>query len=311
VYSLVLFLSPPSLIMSTIQQKPFVPPFFTKYGQFTKDALNKKFEYKHKVTTIASHRNGLRLESGAILQDSGSALGFVKTRFPSFDYGTVSAEVYTDASEVSKVDFVAKGLPIGMTLAATASSKDKDKSFHGPVETVEATYRREYVAASVKGKSDMSTHKVDASLSLGTAGVSVGGLVSVDASNGADVTEANVGVEYEQDDYLASMYTERNLTYVTAAYFQRLTPSHVLAATFSYNLHTRQDRKLTVGNEYRLDADTNIKTRVEIPTGDVSTYVEHRLANPRVLLGVASQFNLKSQKIAMDKVGISATLGEF
>ena len=275
------------------------------------DALTKKFEYKHKLATIASHRNGLRIESGAIIQDGTAAVGYVKSRFPSFDYGTVTAEVYTDAGQESKVDFVAKGLPVGMALQATLSSKDKDKSFKGPVDTMDLTYRAEYVAASVKGKTDLSTHKVDASLSLGYQGVSVGGLVSLDATSGADVTEMNVGAEWQQDDYLASMYTEKNLTYLTAAYFQRLTPAHVLAATFSYNIHTRAERKLCVGNEYRVDADTTVKSRVDIPTGDVSTHVEHRLANPRLLLGVSSLFNLKSQKMAMDKMGVSVTLGEF
>ena len=336
--------------MSSVQKKPFVPPFFTKYGQFTKgpphhhrafhkrcslvspppplltvaavpspppspsplsDALTKKFEYRHKLVTIATHRNGLRIESGAILQDGGAAVGYVKSRFPAFDYGTLTTELYTDASQESKAEFVAKGLPVGMTVAGTLSSKDKDKAFKGPVDTVDVTYRREFVAATLKGKTDLSTHKVDASLSLGSAGISVGGLVSVDASNGADVTEMNVGAEYEQDDYLASMYTEKNLAYLTAAYFQRLTPSHILAATFSYNIHTRAERKLTVGNEYRVDADTTVKSRVEIPTGDVSTHVEHRLANPRLLLGVSSRFNLKSQKLAMDQLGVGVTLGEF
>ena len=276
------------------------------------DALNKKFEYKHKLATVATHRSGLRVESGAILQDGGAALGYVKSRFPSFEYGTVTAEVYTDAGSESRVEFVAKGLPVGLTLTGAVASKDKDKAFKGPVDTVDVSYRTEYVAATVKGKTDLQTHKVDASLSLGTMGVSVGGLVSVDASNGADVTEMNAGVEYEQDDYVASMWTERNLSYLTAGYFQRLTPGHVLAATFGCNPITKGERKLTVGNEYRVDADTTLKTRMDIPTGDVSTHVEHRLANPRLLLGVSSQFNLlRSQKLAMDKVGVNITLGEF
>jgi len=297
--------------MSSIQQKPFVPPFFTKYGQFSKDTLNKKFEYKHKLSTIASHRNGLRLESGAILQDGGSVVGYVKSRFPQTDYGTLTAELYSDAASESNATFVARGLPTGVALSATVSSRDKDKAFKGPVDSVEATYRAEYVAASVKGKSDLSTHKVDASLSVGTMGISVGGMVSVDASNGADVTEVNAGVEYEQDDYIASIYTEANQSRVTAAYFQRLTPSHVLAATFSQDVQTRSDRRLSVGNEYRIDTNTTVKSRVEIPTGDVSTHVEHRLSNPLMLLGISSSFNLKSQKIAADKVGVSFSFGEF
>jgi len=293
------------------QQKPFYPPFFTKYGQFTKDTLNKKFEYKHKLTTIATNRNGLRIESGAIMQDNGSAVGYVKTRFPSIQYGTLSTELYTDASSESKADFTFRNLPAGLTLTTSAAGKDKDKSFAGPVGVLEATYRQEYVATAVKAKSDGSVHKVEAHASVGTAGISVGGVVSVDASNGAEVTESNVGVEYEQDDYIASMYTDKNLSTLTAGYFQRLTPSHVLAAQFSYDLKTRSNRKLTVGSEYRIDADTTLKVKAELPAGDVSTHVEHRLANPRVLLGVASAFNLKSQKLAADKIGLNLTVGEF
>ena len=335
--------------MSKVQQKPFYPPFFTKYGQFTKgnstrpvrepfalrpqsaacshplmpspssfrllsalaDTLTKKFEYKHKLSTIATSRNGLRIESGAIVQDSGSAVGYVKTRFPSIQYGTLTTELYTDASSESKADFAFRQLPAGLTLVTTASGKDKDKSFAGPVGGLEATYRQEYVATALKAKSDGAVHKVEAHASVGMSGISVGGVVAVDASNGADVTETNVGLEYEQDDYIASMYTEKNLSTATAAYFQRLTPSHVLAAQFSYNIKTRADRKLTVGSEYRIDADTTMKVKAELPSGDVHTHVEHRLANPRVLVGVASAFNLKAQTLSANKVGLNLTVGEF
>ena len=54
--------------------------------------------------------------------------------------------------------------------------------------------------------------------------------------------------KYEQDDYIASMYTEKNLSTLTAAYFQRLTPAHVLAATFSYNLKTTSRPQARSGN---------------------------------------------------------------
>ena len=275
------------------------------------DTLTKKFEYKHKLTTIATNRNGLRIESGAILQDSGSAVGYVKTRFPSIPYGTLITELYTDASNESKAEFSFRNLPAGLTLTTTAAGKDKDKAFAGPVGALEATYRQENVATALKAKSDGSVHKVEANVSAGWAGISIGGVVALDASNGADVTETNVGLEYEQDDYIASMYTEKNLSTATAAYFQRLTPSHVLAAQFSYNIQTRADRKLVVGSEYRIDADTTMKVKAELPSGDVHTHVEHRLANPRILLGVASAFNIKSQKLAADKIGLNLTVGEF
>jgi len=301
---------------SSSSAKPFAPPQFNRFGKLTKDLFKKKYDFEHSIKTISrSSSSKLTLESGSILQDSGTLRGYVKANYPSFEYGAIDAELYTDAAAESKVTLTAYKLPVGAALATTVSSKDKDRSFKGPVGSVEAQYRQEYVAAYVNAKSDLDVHKVDASVSVGYNGVSIGGLATVDVSNGAEVHELNYGVEWEQPDYVCSIYTEKNGLKGVVSYFQRLAAGHVLGASFatdrsgSGSTLLTAPRSLTVGNEYRLNPDTVLKTKVEVPTGNVSTHVEHRLVNPRVLIGIAAASSIKTQKVS--SVGVSLAFGDF
>lgn len=295
--------------MSNIQKKPFVPPQFTSFGKLPKDLFKKKFEFEHTLKVQSANRSGLKLESGAILGNAGELKGYVKSTFPRFSFGSVSAELYTDASSDSKVTLALSGLPKGLTISPSVSAKDKN--FGAAMAGVDVNYSQEYFATSVTAKSDLEKHLVDASVSLGERGISVGGNVALDVSSGADVKQMNCGIDYQQDDYTASIFTENNLSTVTAAYFQRLNVDHVLGAQFKYALNGGQARSMTIGSEYRVNANTTVKTKVDVPSGDVAAHVEHRLANPSVLVGVATAFNLRSQKIAADKIGLNFALGDF
>jgi len=294
--------------MSNIQKKPFVPPQFTSFGKLPKDLFKKKFEFEHTVKVQSANRNGLKIESGAILGQTGELKGYVKSSFPRFSFGAVSAELYTDASSDSKVTLALSGLPKGLTISPSVSAKDK--SFGAAMAGVEVNYSQEYVAASVNAKSDLEKHLIDASLSLGEKGISVGGNIALDVSSGADIKSMNYGIDYQQDDYTASIYTENNQKTCTASYFQRINVDHVLGASFKYAFNGGE-RAMTIGSEYRVNPNTTVKTKVDIPTGDVAAHVEHRLANPSVVIGVATAFNVRSQKIAADKVGLNFALGDF
>jgi hypothetical protein len=294
--------------MSNIQKKPFVPPQFTSFGKLPKDLFKKKFEFEHTLKVQSANRSGLKLESGAILANSGELKGYVKSTFPRFSFGSVSAELYTDASSDSKVTLALTGLPKGLTISPSISAKDK--SFGAAMAGVDVNYSQEYFATSVTAKSDLEKHLVDASISLGEGGVSVGGNIALDVSSGADIKSMNYGVDYQQDDYTASIYTENNMQSVTAAYFQRLNVDHVLGAQFKYAVGGGA-RAMTIGSEYRVNPNTTVKTKIDVPSGDVAAHVEHRLANPSILVGVATAFNVRSQKIAADKIGLNFALGDF
>jgi len=64
-----------------------------------------------------------------------------------------------------------------------------------------------------------------------------------------------------------------------------------------------------VGTDYKLDVDTGVRTKLELPTGVFAIAVEHRLQNPQALIGVAADFKLKEQK--SEKFGVSLTFGDF
>jgi len=303
--------------MSSTQYKPFYPPQFNRFGKLTKDLFKKKYDFEHSVKTISrSTTNKLTIESGGVLQDAGALRGYIKANYPNFQYGSIDAELYTDAAAESKATLTLSNLPAGAALATTISSKDgKDKAFKGAVGSVEAQYRQEFVSAYVNAKTDLDVHKIDASVSVGYNGISIGGLATIDASNAADVQELNYGVEWEQPDYLCSIYTEKNGKKDIVSYFQRLSPSHVLGATFTIDSSSpgsslfTAPRSLTIGNEYRVSADTVIKTKAEVPSGAVSSHIEHRLVNPRVLLGIAAASSIKTQKV--NAVGVSLAFGDF
>ena len=274
------------------------------------DLFKKKFEYEHVLKAVNRSKAGLLIESGATLNDAQSIRGYVKGTYPVPQYGEAGFEVYTDASQSSQANFRFTGLLSGLSINTLANSRDKDRSFKGPVGAVELEYVHDSIAATVTAKSDLNVHKVDASASVGSDGISVGGAVTADVSNGAEVGEINYGAEYAQDDYVCSMFTEKNAAFVHTSYFQRITRDHVLGANFRYELKTG-GRLLTVGSEYRVDPNTIIKAKVDLPTGDVAAHVEHRLQNPKLLFGVASLFNIKQTAFQAQKLGVSISLGDF
>jgi len=295
--------------MSNIQKRPFVPPQFTSFGKLPKDLFKKKFEVEHTLKVNSANRSGLKLESGAVLGNAGELKGYVKSTFPRFSFGSVSAELYTDASSDSKVTLALSGLPKGLSISPCVSAKDK--SFGATMAGVDVSYSQQYFATSITAKSDLEKHLVDASASLGESGFSIGGNIALDVSSGADIKAMNCGIDYQQDDYTASFYTENNLSTMTAAYYQRINVDHVLGAQFKYALNGNHPRSMSIGSEYRVNPNTTVKTKVDVPSGDVAAHVEHRLVNPSVLVGVATAFNVRSQKIAADKVGLTFGMGDF
>jgi len=240
---------------------------------------------------------------------SGDLTGYLKSNYRCNNgKGESSFELSTDAARESKANLKFFNLARGLIVNLTTSTKDKN--FKRPVAGVEFEYTHANVAATASLKSDSDVHQVDSSLSIGSDGLSVGGRVLVDVTRGADVIDTAFGGEYSTSDFTVSTYSESNMGVLKAGYHQRINADHTVGALFAYQLG-KQERSLTVGNEYRVDAATTVKSKIELPTGNLFTSVEHRLANPALLLTVAAQFNAKSQSFAADKLGVQVTMGDF
>jgi len=293
----------------TASQQGFIPPFYGKLAKDNKDLFKKRYEFEHTVKSINRSAKGVRTESGAVLSEAGLLRGFLKGVYSGSDYGVLDTELYTDASQDSKALFRFNKLSPGVGFNIFASSNDK--TFRRPVVGTELDYQREFMAANVLAKSDGNVHKVEGSATVGYNGMTVGATGVIDASKGVNLLERNFGGEYKQSDFVASSYTEKNASIANFAYIQVINRNHLLGANFKYELKGSHARSLQIGTEYKLDAATIVKGKLDLPSGDVVANVEHRLAEPRALVSVSTQFNAKSAKFSADKLGIGLTLGDF
>lgn len=139
----------------------------------------------------------------------------------------------------------------------------------------------------------------------------IGGIAFINQQ--AQLTETNYGAEYitPTRDLVASVFTEKNASVLNAAFDFRASRDQSVAAIFKTDLSGKAARSLTLGTEYRLDADTLVKLKGELPSGIVSTAVQHQLRNPRALVGLAASFSTANNTIAADKFGVSISLGDF
>jgi len=297
----------------------FIPTKFSNYGKSSKDLFKKKYEFDHIIKTVnKSSRKGVSVESGAVFpSDSNPVRGFIKGKYSNFGIdsfykgGEFEFEFSTDPSQESKANCKFNNLAKGFGLNLLTSSKSSDKSFKRPIIGVELDYSQEYVTVNANAKSDLDIHKIDSSISIGYDNISVGSSAVLDISRGSEVVEHNIGAEYIAEDFVAAVYTEKNSKSLTASYYQKINRDQAIGAQFKYDLTGRNERSLAVGTEYRVDLDTSIKAKVELPSGDIATSIEHRLANPKLLLGLSAQFNAKSQRFQADKLGVSITFGDY
>jgi len=285
------------------EKKSFVPPFFKNFGKSTKDLFKKKYDFDNTVKVINKSKNGVTIESTGNL--SKSYQGTVNVKYVNKDFGEVESEFTTLASAENKASLKLKKLAPGLTVTAGVSGSKK------AVANVDVEYSQDCFAAQANIKSDLETTKIDAYGSVGFDGISVGGQVALNVSSGAQIVDTNVGAEYTNSDFTATVFTEKNCDFVTASYFSRLNKDTAVGASFKYEVAGKQSRTLTVGVEQQLDFDTVVKAKAELPTGVVSTAVEHKLSNPRVQVGVASSFNALKQPFTVDSLGFGFTFGDY
>jgi hypothetical protein len=181
---------------------------------------------------------------------------------------------------------------------------------------------RDNFSAALTARTDLDVHKVDASAAIGADGISLGAQVVINAKkiDGASANstnfaghelkfESNFGAEYSQSDFDSSLWTDKSGRFVSAGYFQKLSSAHQLGATFKYDTQGKDPRQLVAGSDYRIDSDTIIRSKIDLPSGVVSTALEHRLNNPKLLLSVAAEFN--APRKTAERFGVGLTVGDF
>jgi len=146
---------------------------------------------------------------------------------------------------------------------------------------------------------------------IGFDGLSVGGEVKVDTASFSDVDDYNVGAQYDGGDYTVTAKTTDKLKNLGLQYIHKVNSDVQVGGALSAALDGSSDRSFGVASEYKVDASTVVKVRADTKKV-VAVAVEHRLANPRVQLGVASSWGIVGFSAPNPKdFGISLTFGDF
>lgn len=286
---------------------PFYPPTFTVFGKNIKDLIKKKYEFAHSIKHV-DNTNDVTFESGFDANRVGYLLA--KKKFPSY---SVEAKASTAPSGESKVTVNVPRIAEGLTGSATIFGRPKDNTKQDLVNA-----KLEYVRPNFTATSEVNTngnsHRAITTASIGFDNISLGGQVSVVADNSVEVNDYNLGVEYTYARSVASLWTEQQADFAVFNYYHLVQPNNAIGAQFKVEVGGTHSTNLTLANEYNFDNITSIKSKLDFPTGVLTTAFERRFVNPKVKFNIAASFtpaNFMSKPVAADKFGIGLTFGAY
>lgn len=301
----------------------FTPPLFGAFGKKTKDLFKKKFDFEHQLKVVNNTADAKTIETAVVFPTDKQVRGVFKSSIPVSNLaqanGVFETEFHTVADKESKTSYKFTNLfnggfvKFGVT-SVKADAKNDTADFPEGYATVEAEYQQEYVSGNASVRTNGQKTLVDAVLAVGYDKLSVGGKVVVDAASKQAPQDYNFGAEYAGADYIAAAVTEKKRSVLSLSYFQRVSKTHTVGAQATFGL-VKPSRALQFGTDYEVDRDTTVRASARVESGKdttvVATAVEHKLNNPRILLGVAAEFNISPNNVTAGRMGITATLGDF
>jgi len=285
----------------------FVPPLFSKLGSAASDLFKKKYDYANVIQQKHKAKSGLVFTSGAEVGNSGIS-GNLKVNYKQSS-GEGEGEINTNGNGKGQLKF--KKLADGVV--ATVSADAKNKNFGG-VSSGKALvdYQQDFFSGSASVETSFfdRTQLVGAGV-IGFDGLSVGGEVKFDVKHVNDIDDYNVGAEYSQPDYTATIKTEKKGEDLTASYFHKVSADHQVGAQFLTRLNGGDEKVLTLGTEYKVDDSTTIKIKGDTK-GELASVLQHDLKNPSVRFGLSSLFDARSPSaLAAKKFGLALTFGDY
>lgn len=301
--------------------KAFQPTQFGSFGKDAKDLFKKQFEFENQV--VYKSNSPYAIETRVVAANDAPLRGVFKSTIPvkslgQFD-GTFESEFHTVADRESKTSYkftkLAKNLTVKLGLTAIKPEvKGETPDFPEGFATVEAEYGQDYVAGSVAVRTNAQKTLADVVLALGYDNLSVGGKVTVDTASKQAPTDYNFGAQYKGVGYVATAVTEKKRTALTLSYSQYVSRAKQIGVSATFGL-VKPTRTLTFGSDFAVDIDTQARAYVKIDStrdsSSVGLAVTHRLLNPSVLVGVATEYTVTPSSVANAKMGVSLTLGDF
>jgi hypothetical protein len=286
----------------------FVPPLFSKLGQAANDFFDKKYSWKNIVQIKNKTKSGLTFTSGADVTNKGLG-GLFKLKYKKDTFGEAEADIHTGG--VAKATIKAKKLAPGTTVTLTEDAKPKHHP-NDPSVQLGVDYQQDFFSGQASAETSFWKHSqlVGAAV-IGFDGLSVGGEFKMDANRLSDVEDYNVGAQYEQPDFTATLKTAERGASLTGSAHIKASEDQSVAFAFNKKLDGSDDDSLVVGTDYKVDAVTNFKVKADTK-GTVSGLLQHRLANPRLLFGLSTSFDASNPRsVAHKDFGVSFTFGDY
>jgi len=271
------------------------PPKFADLGKKAKDLFKKQYDYKNEVK-VFSKSSGVKIETTTGSAKSGLT-GNVKANWKDATFGDIEIEGNSGGS--TKGQFKLSKVVDGLDVTTSTTLDDV---------TVDSIYQSKNVTATAKGTYSLSksTTKVSSSLTFAMDGVALG--CGMDFK-GSAVSDCNLGAQYSTKDLVAALVTSKSGADLTASYFQSVSKQLTLGSSMVFG-NDFSKRDFTLGGEYKLDKVTTMKAKAA-SSGVVDLAITHVLAEPKLKLNVAAQFDSKAEKVAAQKFGVSVSFGDF
>jgi len=300
----------------------YVPPTFGSLGKQFKDLFKKRYEFDNVVKITNKTSFGLTLTTtGKIFKDKIS--GATKAVYVDKAWGEAEGEVDAGSGKVwgkvtlSKLLNNAKFIINGGVDPSSKDSLVKDNySLKG-----EGEYRRDFLAGSgsvLLGDEGKGVSAVaEGAAVIGFEGLSVGGQIKLRLDQVQNISDYNVGAQYERKDFIATLLTENQGDVIRFSWFHKLSKDYNLGVElvsdeFDHLSKPTDPRRrlINIASEFQLDGDTLVKAKAN-NFGEISAAVEHRLSNPAVVVGAAAQFKAEgSSRLTPEKFGLSLAFGD-
>ena len=269
----------------------------------------KKDDYKHSVS-MKSQADNITISSTATVDDPAfsSLSGKSKVEYKDKAWGDASLEVATNGKFKGTTKF--SKLQKGLVVSAEAETNLKAC----PTGKVSTEYSRE--SAAVTAEFNQAKNAVTVSAAVGVEGLSAGFVAAADVNavkSGAafgSAVSVDAGVQYEDGNLIGTAVVEKQSHVVLSLY-------HRVSAAFQVGTRVTvtpaANSAFAAAAQYKFNPATLAKTKVEVSDNvakgeksfTVSTYVEHKLSNPDVVVGLANQFGP-----AGNKYGVSVSFGD-
>jgi hypothetical protein len=286
-----------------------------------KKKFDDKKDFKYTVQTKNKTASGLVFTTGGDFDSKNNVTGNLKLNVKR-DFGEAEGSLSTGGPakvEIKLKKLGPKGLVVTVT-GDTAASFKKTAKFSRPTAKVAVEYSQDFIAGSASVETSFTkTNVLTGAVVIGFDGLSVGGEVKFDTDSKAreeaksEIEDYNVGAEYAATDFTGTLKTSEQGNVLTASYIHKVSGDLTVGGEFKTKLDgSDEGRGLSVASEFKVDANTSVKLR-----GDTSktavVAVEHRLANPRVLIGAASKWGIDKDFSAPKPkdFGITFTFGDF